>query len=208
VSDWIAASEGMNEGIFWEANMRRLIVFNNVTVDGYFADTNGDMRWAHRQTQDPEFNASVADNASSGGQLLFGRRTYQLMASYWPTPMAMQNEPKVAQGINNLPKVVFSRTLNEATWNNTRLVKSDMVAEVRKMKQEPGPDMVILGSGSLVAQLGEEGLIDEFQVLVNPVVLGGGRTMFDGLEKRIPLKLATSRAFKNGNVLLSYEPAA
>jgi dihydrofolate reductase len=76
------------------------------------------------------------------------------------------------------------------------------------MKQEPGPDMVILGSGSLVAQLGEEGLIDEFQVLVNPVLLGGGRTMFDGLEKRIPLKLATSRAFKNGNVLLSYEPAA
>src|SRR5215469_12495891 len=96
------------------------------------------------------------------------RKTYQMMASYWPTPMAMQNEPKVAAGINNLPKVVFSRTLCEATWKNTHLVKSDMVAEVRKMKREPGPDMVILGSGSLVAQLGQEGLIDEFQLLVNP----------------------------------------
>jgi len=188
--------------------MRRLIVFNNVTVDGYFADSSGDMRWAHRQTQDPEFNEFIADNASGGGQLLFGRKTYQMMASYWPTPMALQNEPNVAEGINNLPKVVFSRTLNEATWKNTRLVKNDMIAEVRKMKQEPGPDMVILGSGSLVAQLGQEGLIDEFQVLVNPVVLGGGRSMFDGLEKRLSLKLANTRAFKNGNVLLSYEPAA
>jgi dihydrofolate reductase len=197
-----------NEGNFQETNMRRLIVFNNVTVDGYFADKNGDMRWAHRQTQDPEFNAFIADNAGSDGQLLFGRKTYQMMASYWPTPMALQNEPKVAEGINNLPKVVFSRTLAEATWQNTRLVKADMVAEVRKMKQEPGPDMVILGSGSLVAQLGQEGLIDEFQVLVNPVVLGGGRSMFDGLEKRLCLKLSNTRAFKNGNVLLSYERAA
>jgi dihydrofolate reductase len=197
-----------NEGNFQETNMRRLIVFNNVTVDGYFADKNGDMRWAHRQTQDPEFNAFIADHAGSDGQLLFGRKTYQMMASYWPTPMALQNEPKVAEGINNLPKVVFSRTLAEATWQNTRLVKADMVAEVRKMKQEPGPDMVILGSGSLVAQLGQEGLIDEFQVLVNPVVLGGGRSMFDGLEKRLCLKLSNTRAFKNGNVLLSYERAA
>jgi dihydrofolate reductase len=197
-----------NEGSFQETNMRRLIVFNNVTVDGYFADKNGDMRWAHRQTQDPEFNAFIADNAGSDGQLLFGRKTYQMMASYWPTPMALQNEPKVAEGINNLPKVVFSRTLAEATWQNTRLVKADMVAEVRKMKQEPGPDMVILGSGSLVAQLGQEGLIDEVQVLVNPVVLGGGRSMFDGLEKRLCLKLSNTRAFKNGNVLLSYERAA
>lgn len=186
--------------------MRRLIVFNNVTLDGYFADSKGDMRWAHRQTQDPEFNAFVADNAGSGGQLLFGRITYQLMASYWPTPMALQNERKVAEGINNLPKVVFSRTLESATWNNTRLVKGDMLNEVRKMKQEPGKDMAILGSGSLVAQLGQEGLIDEFQVLVNPVVLGRGRTMFDGLEKRLSLKLAATRAFKSGNVLLSYEP--
>lgn len=76
------------------------------------------------------------------------------------------------------------------------------------MKGEPGPDMVILGSGSLVAQLGQEGLIDEFQVLLNPVVLGEGRSMFDGLEKRLSLKLAKTRAFKNGNVLLSYQPAA
>jgi len=188
--------------------MRRLIVFNNVTVDGYFADKNGHMRWVHRQTQDPEFNAFVAENASGGGQLLFGRKTYQMMASYWPTPMAMQNEPKVAAGINNLPKVVFSRTLCEATWKNTHLVKSDMVTEVRKMKREPGPDMVILGSGSLVAQLGQEGLIDEFQLLVNPFVLGGGRSMFAGLEKSLSLKLAKTRAFKNGNVLLSYQPAA
>jgi dihydrofolate reductase len=188
--------------------MPRLIVFNNVTVDGYFAGINSDMRWAHRDTQDAEYHAFVAGNASSGGQLLFGRVTYEMMASYWPTPMALKNDPEVAQGINRLSKVVFSRTLNSATWSNTRLVKSDMLAEVRKMKKEPGKDMAILGSGSLVAQLGQAGLIDEFQVMVNPIVLGKGRSMFDGLENRLNLKLAQTRAFKNGNVLLSYEPAA
>jgi len=100
---FLGCSRERNEEFFQEPSMRRLIVFNNVTVDGYFADKNGHMRWAHRQTQDPEFNAFVAENASGGGQLLFGRKTYPMMASYWPTPMAMQNEPKVAEGINNLP---------------------------------------------------------------------------------------------------------
>ena len=131
--------------------MRKLGVFNQVTLDGYIADTNGDMSWAHKQ--DAEWNAFVRENASGGGELLFGRITYELMTSYWPTPLAMKNNPVVAERMNNLPKVVFSRTLEKASWNNTKLVKGDIAAEVRKMKKEPGPDMVILGSGSIVAQL-------------------------------------------------------
>jgi len=98
--------------------MRRLIVFNNVTLDGYFTDMNGDMSWAHKY--DPEWLAFVQENASGGGELLFGRITYELMASYWPTPMAIKNDPKVAEGMNNLPKVVFSRTMDKASWNNTK----------------------------------------------------------------------------------------
>jgi dihydrofolate reductase len=182
--------------------MRKLMVFNNVTLDGYFADSNGDMRWAHKESQDAEFNAFVAENASGGGELVFGRITYELMASYWPTPLAMRNDPVVAEGMNKLPKVVFSRTLDKASWSNTKLVKGDLAAAMRKMKNEPGKDMAILGSGSIVSQLAQQGLIDEFQVMVNPVVLGKGRTMFDGVEKKLNLKLARTRSFGNGNVLL------
>jgi dihydrofolate reductase len=184
--------------------MRKLIVFNHVTLDGYFVDSTGDMSWAHRQ--DAEWNTFVQENASVGGELLFGRTTYELMASYWPTPHALQNFPTVAEGMNNSPKVVFSRTLDKASWNNTKLVKGGMAAEIRKMKKEPGKGMVILGSGSVVSQLAQEGLIDEYQIVLSPIVLGTGRTMFDGVKEKLPLKLTKTRPFGNGNVLLCYEP--
>jgi dihydrofolate reductase len=186
--------------------MRKLIVFNNVTLDGYFTDMNGDMSWAHKDEQDAEWNAFVGGNASGGGELLFGRITYDLMASYWPTPAAIKNDPVVAEGMNNLPKVVFSRTLARPSWNNTKLVKGDIAAEVRKMKKEPGKDMVIMGSGSIVSQLAQEGVIDEYQIVVIPVVLGKGRTMFDGIKRKLTLKPTKTRAFGNGNVVLCYEP--
>ncbi len=188
--------------------MHRLVVFNSVSLDGYFVDGNGEMSWAKNETPDPEWEAFVAGNAKGEGMLLFGRKTYDLMASYWPTSFAMQNDPVVAAGMNASPKVVFSRTLREASWSNTRLVRGDLAAEIRRMKDEPGPDMAILGSGSLVSQLAPEGLIDEYQIVVTPVVLGRGRTLFDGLPERLALKLTKSRAFGNGNVLLCYEPAA
>jgi dihydrofolate reductase len=184
----------------------KLVVFNQVSLDGYFTDANGDMSWAHKQ--DPEWNAFVAENAQGGGVLLFGRITYEMMASFWPTPHAMQHMPVVAEQMNNLPKVVFSRTLDQASWNNTKLVKSGLAAEVRKMKQEPGEDMAIMGSGSIVSQLAQEGLIDEFQVVVNAIVLGNGRTMFEGVKERLTLKQTKTRTFGNGNVLLCYEPRA
>lgn len=185
--------------------MRKLAVFNNVTLDGYFTGQDGDFSWAHIDGDDAEFNTFVADNASGGGQLLLGRLTYDIMVSYWPTPAALKNDPIVAEGMNSMPKVVFSRTMTEASWSNTKLVKGDIVSEVRKMKKESGPDMVILGSGSIVSQLAPEGLIDEYQIVMNPVVLGKGRTMFDGLKERLTLKLTKTRTFGNGKVFLRYE---
>ncbi|HEX7669552.1 MAG TPA: dihydrofolate reductase family protein [Polyangiaceae bacterium] len=185
--------------------MRKLSVFNQVTVDGYFVDMNGDMSWAHRD--DPEWNAFVQDNASGGGTLLFGRHTYEMMVSFWPTPTAEQMAPVVAERMNALPKVVFSRTLENASWNNTKLVKNEIVAEVRKMKEEPGADLVIFGSGTIVAQFTDAGLIDEYQLVVNPLVLGGGKSMFHGVKTRQPLRRTKTRTFENGNVLLCYEPA-
>ncbi len=169
---------------------------------------NGDFSWAHSGDDDTEFNAFVAENASSGGQLLLGRITYELMASYWPTNNAIKNDPIVAGGMNNMPKVVFSRTLDKASWNNTKLVKGDIASEMRKMKKEPGRDMAILGSGSIVSQLAPDGLIDEYQVVVNPVVLGKGRTMFDGIKQKVNLKLTKTRTFSNGKVFLCYQPIA
>jgi len=184
--------------------MRRLGVFNQVTLDGYTADLNGDMSWAHRQ--DAEWNAFVAGNATGEGELVFGRITYELMASFWPTPYAMETIPVVAAWMNHAPKVVFSRTLEQASWNNSKLVKGDMAEELRRMKEEPGPDLVIFGSGTVVSQLAQEGLIDEYQIVVNPIVLGRGKSMFDGIKGTLNLTLTRTRTFGNGNVLLCYEP--
>ena len=186
--------------------MRKIIVFNQVSLDGYFVDKNGDMSWAHKN--DAEWNTFVADNAKGDATLLFGRITYDLMARFWPTAYAMESMPIVAAGMNRLPKVVFSRTLDQATWNNTRVVKGDLSAEVRKMKEKTGSDMVIMGSGSVVSQLAQDRLIDEYEVVVNPIVLGQGRTMFEGLKEKLNLQLTKTRTFGNGNVFLSYEPSA
>lgn len=187
--------------------MQKLVVFNHVTLDGYFVDANGGMSWAKTDNNDAEWNAFVAENASGGGVLVFGRITYELMASFWPTPFAIKTMPDVAEGMNRAQKVVFSRTLDKASWSNTKLVKGAPAAEIRRMKQEPGEGMAILGSGSIVSQLAPEGLIDEYQIVVNPLVLGKGRTMFEGIKDRLPLNLTKSRTFGNGNVLLCYKPA-
>jgi dihydrofolate reductase len=186
--------------------LQKLIVFNNVSLDGYFTDKNGDMSWAYNPVQDGEWDAFVASNAKSGGTLLFGRITYDLMVNYWPTPAAKKNNPAVAEGMNRSQKVVVSKSLSKPTWENTRLIKGDLAAEIRKLKQEAGEGIAILGSGSIVAQLAPEGLIDEYQIVVTPVVLGKGRTLFDGIEKKLMLKQIKTRAFKNGNVVLYYEP--
>ena len=184
--------------------MPKLVSYNMVSLDAYFTDANGDMSWAHKK--DPEWQAFVSENASGGGQLLFGRVTYDLMASFWPTPFAAQSNPIVVERMNSLPKIVFSKTLDKASWNNTTLLKGDLTTEVRKLKREPGPNMTIMGSGSIVAQLADAGLIDEYQIVVSPLVLGNGRTLFEGVKKKLPMKLTKSRAFGNGNVVLCYEP--
>lgn len=131
-----------------------------------------------------------------------------MMASYWPTPLAMQHNPVVAEGMNRMPKVVFSKTLEKPSWSNTIVINQDLAGAVRKLKSETGPGMAILGSGTIVSQLAAENLIDEYQVAVVPVVLGAGRTMFEGIKQKLNSKLTKFRSFANGKVFLSYEPAA
>ena len=163
--------------------MRKLAVFNSVTLDGYFTGRNGDLSWA-KSRDDAEWMPSPPKRERRRcprvrqGDV---RDDGELLADAG----GAQGRPVVAERMNNLPKVVFSRTLDEATWNNTKLVKGDPAAEMRTMKKESGEDMVILGSGSIVSRLAQEGLIDEYQIVVTPVVLGEGRTMFEGVKRKM-----------------------
>jgi len=184
--------------------MGKLLSFMQVTLDGYFAGENGDIAWTHKNDDDTEWKKFVEGNAQGGeGPLVFGRVTYEMMASYWPTPQAKRDAPVVAEGMNRMRKVVFSKTLDKVSWDNTTLLKGDLPAEIRKLKGS-GKDMAILGSGSLVAQLTQERLIDEYQIIVNPEVLGRGKTLFAGVLKPLTVKLMQTRAFGNGKVLLTY----
>ena len=191
--------------------MANILVFNSVSLDGYFTDQNNDMSWAHADPNDAEWNAFVGENASGGaaggGAMLFGRITYEQMAGFWPTPQAMAMMPDVAKAMNSMTKIVFSRSMKKASWSNTKLVKGDLVPEVRKLKKGD-QDMVIMGSGTIVSQLTQARLIDEYQLVVVPIVLGKGRTMFEGVKDRLTLKRTKTRTFKNGNVVLSYERKA
>jgi len=180
--------------------MRKLRVFESISVDGYFCDAGGGMGWAHTGNDDPEFAAWVGGNASGGGELLLGRKTYQMMEAFWPTPMAAAQMPVVAKGMNAARKYVASTTI-EPTWNNTQLLKGDLLSAVRQLKAADGPDVTLLGSGNVAAQLGAAGLVDEYQFVIAPVALGGGRTLFSSGRQ---LRLVDQRAFRCGNLVVTY----
>ena len=183
--------------------MRKLTMFNSVSLDGYFTDGSGDMGWAH--SQDPEWERFTSENAKGEAEFLFGRKTWQMMASFWPTPQAAQMLPSVAKAMNETRKSVFSHTLTDANWQNSRLVKGELVSEVKRMKGESGPGLLLMGSGQIVAQLTQAGLIDTYQIVTVPIVIGAGRSLFEGVTSRARLRLAKSRAFANGNVVSWYE---
>jgi dihydrofolate reductase len=176
-----------------------------LSIDGYYADEKGDTSWAHGE-DDPEFEAFTTKNAGSGGTLLMGRKTFETMAAYWPTPEAKKAWPEVAKGMTDAQKVVLSRTLTSSDWENTRFVKGDLAKEVEKLKREADSDITILGSGAIVKELAEARLIDVLQFVVSPVALGAGKSIFAGVEKKLVLELTHSRSFKNGVVVLDYAP--
>jgi dihydrofolate reductase len=185
-------------------DMGKLLVYNFVSANGYFKGPNDDISWAH-QNPSQEESDFASENAQGGAILLFGRKTYEMMGSYWPTPQAKKNNPGVAEGMNKAEKIVFSKTLKKADWNNTRIVSGNIEEEVKKLKQS-GKDITILGSGTIVNQLTEAGLIDEFQVMVHPVAIGNGTAFLKDIQNKIDLELTKTRSFKSGIVLLCYQP--
>ena len=183
--------------------MRKVILFNLISLDGYFEGLDQDINWHH---VDDEFNEFAIQQTGEFGALLFGRVTYELMTSYWPTEAAKRDDAMVAGLMNSLPKIVFSTTLEKVEWENTTLVKDNFVEAVSKLKQEAGKDIAIFGSSDLAVTFIEHGLIDEFRIMVNPIVLGSGKPLFQGVKSKLDLRLINTLTFKSGNILLYYEP--
>lgn len=183
--------------------MRKIIVSNYISLDGFFAGPDGEIDWFVWDEETAQYSKELLTAIDT---ILFGRVTYELMADYWPTASRQSEDPDIIDAMNNLPKIVFSTTLDRVEWSNTRLVKNDIEEEVKELKRQPGQDMVIYGSGSIVSAFARSGLIDEYRIFVNPVALGNGKSLFKGLNGRIPLKLSDTKAFRCGVVLLQYEP--
>ena len=184
--------------------MRKVLFFMMISLDGYYEGPNGDIIW---HQVDDEFNDFAIEQLDTVDTLLFGRVTYEMMASYWPTQQARLDDPDVAAKMNELAKIIFSSTLASADWENTRLVPGEAAEELVKLKQQPGKNLIIFGSSDLAASLARRGLIDEFRIMVNPILLGRGKSLFQGLPEQVRLELIDTRRFRNGNVLLIYRPA-
>ncbi|MHB8598498.1 MAG: dihydrofolate reductase family protein [Ktedonobacteraceae bacterium] len=190
--------------------MRKLIVTMWVTLDGFVAGPNGEMDWVGSH-YDEAMGKYEDDIVSAADTLILGRVTYQSFAGSWPhvpeNPAASKGEIEYAHKLNAMRKIVFSRTLDTVEWNNSTLVKDLIPEEIEKMKQGPGKDMLIYGSVSIVQTLTNLGLVDEYQLLVHPVILGGGKSLFQNIQDRVNLKLVKCDVTDAGIVRLYYQPA-
>jgi dihydrofolate reductase len=201
--------------------MRRIVAFNNISADGYFAAPDGNLNWV---VPDPEMDRYVGEAISRGGTdtILFGRKTYQMFASFWPhvlddsgtapdphTPGRTSRELRaMAEMLNETPKIVFSKSLKEATWANSHIVRDLDPRAIEEMKKGRGKDMMIFGSGTIASLLTRHGLIDEYLFALNPILLGGGRTLLNGVAANLRLDLQEETRFPSGKVMLRYARSA
>ena len=184
--------------------MGKLFLFMNVSLDGYVEDANHAI--TAFQTRDSKFEAFQQKQGKGAGTILLGRKTYDIMQQFWPTPLAMQMIPDVAAYMNATPKLVVSRTNFVPEWANTTVISSNVVEQLRRYKAETTADIIILGSNNLGVTLLQAGLLDEIQLVLNPVVLGGGTTLFAGLPGTVELVLQEIHQFESGKMLLIYTP--
>jgi dihydrofolate reductase len=178
--------------------MRRLFVSNLMSLDGSFEGPNHEFDWF---APDEEFFSYAKEMLRSVDTILFGRATYEYMAAYWPA--ALRDE--IADQMNGLPKFVVSRTLQKTEWNNSSLLTGNLAQEISKLKQRPGKDIVILGSAMLASSLLQMGLIDEYRVIVAPLLLGRGNPLFKDVRQGIKLKLAGTKVLSSGVIVLYYQ---
>jgi dihydrofolate reductase len=191
--------------------MRKIVLTEWVTLDGYTAGPNNDMNFVGESFND-EMGKYEDDIVGTADTLVLGRVTYESFAGSWPyvpdKPDADEGEKAYARKLNAMKKIVFSKTLEKAEWSGSTLVRDINPAEITKWKQEDGKDMLIYGSASIVQQLTSLGFIDEYQILVHPVIQGGGKALFEGVNDKHRLKLVSAKPFSSGVVLLTYQPIA
>ncbi len=189
------------------SNKRKIIVFNLISLDGFFAGVDGNIDW---HNVDDEFNDFAVEQTASFGGIIFGKITYKMFEDFWPKAMddskMSPEDKKIGHIINDIWKLVFSKNLKDVTWKNSKLYHKIDPKEVKKWKEYDGKDLVIFGSGTIVTQFANLGLIDEYRLLVNPIVLGKGKSFWKDVKETLKLKLLETRRFKNGNVLLTYAP--
>ena len=184
--------------------MRKLTVFIILSLNGHYKDADNSLDWHHH---DEEGLALSLENLRADGEtLLFGGKTYREFAGFWATDYAFEAFPEIAERMRQAEKIVFSRSLKEVTWANSRLAQTDLTTEVRKLKNSSGGGITVLGSGSIVRQLASDNLIDDYLLLIDPMVLAGGTPLFEGVG--LELTLRESRAFKSGAMLLHYQSKA
>jgi dihydrofolate reductase len=195
--------------------MRRIVMFENLSADGYFAAADGTLDWV---VPEPEMDKEAAAGSAMTDTILFGRKTYQMFEQFWPKALedpAGPTDPHnpgyrspellaIARSINEAVKIVFSRTLKAVTWKNSQLRPSFDHREIAALKEQPGKDIMLFGSGEIASQLAAHGLIDEYQFMVSPIVLGHGRNLFASMNTRVKLHLEEAKAFPSGNVRQRY----
>lgn len=184
--------------------MRKLVLFMHVSLDGYASDSEGGLGWI---PYNEEFEKYAEEVVAEVGSPVYGRTTYRMMESYWPTVLDDPNESthslEHARWVQDVKKIVISSTMDKAEWNNTMLIKDNIAEEIMALKEQPGKNLVIFGSPGAAKTLLDLGLIDEFLLTICPVVLGSGKSAFDGVEK-IRLKLLSSRTFDSGIIATRY----
>lgn len=187
--------------------MRKVIASEMISLDGFLAGPAGDLSW---HLVDDEYHQMAVDLLHAATILVFGRVTYELMVEFWPTEAAVSDDPVVAEKMNTLSKIIFSRTLSRVEWGkweNAHLAKKDLQETIVTLKQEPGKDVLVLGSGQIVSALARAGLLDEYWLFVAPVVLGSGKPLFQDVQERIQFKLVKTQQLRSGVVLLRYQRA-
>lgn len=174
-----------------------------VSLDGFIEGLNKDIEW---HVWDEEMNKYMNDFFTIVDTIILGRVAYQLLADFWPTSAADKEDPTITHYMNKLPKIVFSKTLSAIEWNNSRLVKDNIEEELLNLKKQRGKNMVIFGGADIASTFMHHDLIDEYRIIVNPVVLGSGNPLFKNTMNKLDLKLINTKIFNCGNVLLHYKP--
>lgn len=183
--------------------MAKLNSFTFISLNGFYKGENEDISWHQHGGEEAAYSS---ESLKAHNILLFGRVTYEMMKSFWPTEMAFHAFPEVAAGMNSAEKIVISRTLKTSDWNNTKIIHENLEEHIINLKKTSDKNITLLGSGTILNQLAKANLIDEYQIMIDPIFIESGSPMLDNLNKNVSLQLIKTKVFESGTILLQYHP--